>query len=90
MINNRVNRQFYFIGALSGMKNISATESLLKMMKSAFYFTLKALFILTILQFTSSLFSHVEKWLDSKDYIDCRFYDVTARINRRNIRKHFP
>ena len=33
-----------FKGALSGMRQFLATESPLKMMKNAFYFTLKALF----------------------------------------------
>ena len=31
---------------LSGLRQFSATESSLKMMKNAFYFTLKALFVL--------------------------------------------
>ena len=37
------------------------TESPLKMMKNAFYFTLKALFVLKIFKFLSWLFGHVEK-----------------------------
>ena len=40
---------------------ICLTESPLKMMKNAFYFILKALFILKILKFLSRLFGHVEK-----------------------------
>ena len=41
-------------------------NSLSKMMKNAFYFILKALFILKILNFLSWLFGHVEKtaWLE--------------------------
>ena len=35
-------------GALSGLKQFLAIESSLKMMKNAFYFTLKALFVLKI------------------------------------------
>ena len=35
-------------GALSGLRQILATESPLKMMKNDFYFTLKAHFILKI------------------------------------------
>ena len=35
-----------FTGALSGLKQYLATESPLKMMKNAFYFTLEALFVL--------------------------------------------
>ena len=36
-------------------------ESPLKMMKNAFYFILKALFVLKIFKFLSRLFGHVEK-----------------------------
>ena len=41
-------------------------ESPLKMMKNAFYFILKALFILKIFKFLSQLFAHVGKmaWLE--------------------------
>ena len=38
----------YFKGALSGLRQFLATESPLKMMKNAFYFTLKSLFVLKI------------------------------------------
>ena len=37
-----------FKGALSGLRQFMATELSLKMMKNAFYFTLKALFVLKI------------------------------------------
>ena len=37
------------------------TETPLKMMENAFYFTLKALFVLKIFKFLSSLLSHAEK-----------------------------
>ena len=50
-----------FKGALSGLRQLLATESPLKMMKNAFYFTLKALFVLKIFKFLSSIFGHVEK-----------------------------
>ena len=43
---------------------ICFNESPLKMMKNAFYFILKALFVLKIFQFLSQPFGHVEKWLD--------------------------
>ena len=47
-------------------------------MKNAFYFTLKALFLLKILTFLSSLFSHAEKtaWLEKK--VKFKICDVTA------------
>ena len=42
-----------FKGALSGLRQFLATESPLKMMKNAFYFTSKALFVLKIFKFLS-------------------------------------
>ena len=39
--------------ALSGLRQYSANESPIKMMKNAFYFTLKALFLLKIFKFLS-------------------------------------
>ena len=40
-----------FKGALSGLRQFFATESPLKIMKNAFYFTLKSLFVLKIFNF---------------------------------------
>ena len=40
-------------GTLSGLRHFLATESPLKMMKNAFYFTTKVLFILKIFKFSS-------------------------------------
>ena len=40
-------------GALSGLRKFLADESLLKMMKNAFYFTSKALLVLKIYKFLS-------------------------------------
>ena len=45
--------KFDFKGALSGLRQFLATESPLKMMKNAFYFTSKALFVLKIFKFLS-------------------------------------
>ena len=42
-----------FKGALSSLRPFLATESPLKMMKNAFYFTSKALFVLKIFKFLS-------------------------------------
>ena len=42
-----------FKGALSGLRQFVATESPLKMMKNAFYFASKALFVLKIFEFLS-------------------------------------
>ena len=41
-----------------------ANESPLKMMKKAFYFTLKAHFFLKIFKFLSEFFGHIQKRLD--------------------------
>ena len=38
-------------GTLSGLRQFFATESPLKMMKNAFYFTLKSLFVLKVFKF---------------------------------------
>ena len=51
-------------GVLSGLRQFLATESLLKMMKNAFYFTSKALFVLKIFKFLFGLIGHVAKQLD--------------------------
>ena len=58
-----------------------AAESPLKLMKNAFYFTSKALFVLKIFKFLSKLFGHVLKQLDLKDKVNFRFYDVTVVIH---------
>ena len=44
---------FNFKGALSGVRQFLATESPLKLMKNAFYFTSKAPFVLKIFKFLS-------------------------------------
>ena len=46
-------------GTLSGLRQFLATESPLKMMKNASYFTLKPLFVLRIFKFLLRLFGHV-------------------------------
>ena len=48
------------------MRQFLINKSPLKMMKNAFYFALKALFVLKIFKFLSWLFGHVEKRLDQK------------------------
>ena len=72
-------------GALSGLRQFLATESPLKIMKNAFCFTSKALFVLKILKFLSCIFGHVSKRPDLKDKVNFKFYDVTAWLtNNRN------
>ena len=53
-------------GAVSGLKQFLTTENPLKLMKNAFYFILKAVFVLMIFKFLFWLFGHVEKtvWLE--------------------------
>ena len=53
-----------------------ATESLLRIMKNAFYFTSKALYVLKIFKFLSCLFGQVAKQIKFK------FYDVTAWLTK--------
>ena len=48
------------------------------MIKNAFYFSLKPLFVLKIFKFLSWLFDHREKLLDLKDKVDFNNYDVRA------------
>ena len=47
-------QEIYFKGVLSGLRQFWGTETPLKMMKNAFYFTLKTLFVLNIFKFLSS------------------------------------
>ena len=54
-------------------------------MKNAFYVTLKAIFVLKIFKFLSRLFGHVAKWLDQKDKVSFKFYDVTAWLTITHI-----
>ena len=59
--------KLYFVtfkGALSGLRQFLGTKSTFKMMKKAFYFTLKALFVLKIFKFLSWHFGHIQKRLD--------------------------
>ena len=67
-----------FKGTLSGLRQFFETESRLKMMKNTFYFTSKALFILKIFKFLSLIFDPTLKWLDLKDEVNLKLYDVTV------------
>ena len=51
-------------GALLGLRQFLATGRPLNMMKNAFYFILKPLFVLKIFKFLSLLFGPVAKQLD--------------------------
>ena len=50
-------------GAMSGLRQLPATENFLKMMKNAFYFTLKSIFVLKICKFLYWLFGRTKEWL---------------------------
>ena len=63
---------------------LGATESLLKMMKNAFYVTLKALFFLKIFKFLSWYFGHVEKRVDLKDKVNFNQLRISINTSRSN------
>ena len=52
-MDNQTKGSVYFKGTLSGLRQVLATESPLKIKKNTFYFTLKALFVLKIFRFLS-------------------------------------
>ena len=67
---------FWVKGALSGLRQFLAAESLLKMMKNASYFTSKTL--------SFCLFGHVVKRLDKENKVNFKFYDVTAWLTNNS------
>ena len=72
---------------MSGLRQIVAIESALKLMKKAVYFTLKAFLVLKIRKFLSGLFGYEEKRRDWKDKINLKIYDVTTWLTN-NFNKH--
>ena len=56
-------------------------------MKNAFYFTLKALFVLNIFKFLLWHFYHVEKRLDWKDKVNFMIYDIST-WEKNNFNTH--
>ena len=75
---------FYFLkGILSGLRQFSATESPIKIMKNALYFTWKVLFVLKILELLSWLFDHAKKQLDWEDQVIFKIYDVTTCLTNK-------
>ena len=65
-------------GSLSGLKQFLATEGLLRMTKNAFYFIIKALFILKVFKFLSRLFYQVEKTVLLDDKVNFIIYNITT------------
>ena len=66
-------------GPIPGLRQFLTAECPLKMMKNAFYFRLKALFVPEIITFLSWLFGYVEERLDKKATVNFNFkiYDGT-------------
>ena len=62
-------------------------ESSIQIMNIAFYFTLKALFILKIFSFCSEFFGYVWKWLDKKAKVNFKIYHIT-NWNTNNYNEH--
>ena len=50
------------------------------MMKNAFYFMLKALFLIEIFTFLYCIFGNLEKRLDKKTMVNFKIHDVTYWI----------
>ena len=69
---------------ISDLRQFLAAKSPLKMMKNAFYFMSKALFVLKIFKFFPLYFGRVAKRLDKKDEVNFKFYDVTAWLTNNS------
>ena len=63
-LNKQMLAGYGLTGALLDLRQFLGTEIPLNMMKNAFYFTLKSLFVLKIFKLLFWLFGHVEKRLD--------------------------
>ena len=84
-----VQKMAHFIkSALSDLRQFLAAESPLRMIKNAFCFTSKALFVLKIFKFLSWLFGQVAKRLDKKDKANFEFYDVTTSFYAQFLKKN--
>ena len=78
----------YFLISLSGLRQFLANERSLKLIKNAFYFILKGLFVLKIKIFVLT-FGHIEKRLGEKDKVNFKIHDVTPwLINSCNILRY--
>ena len=64
-------------GPIPCLRQFLTNENPLKMVKNAFYFMLKALFVLWIITFLSWLFGYAEKRLDMKTTVNFKTRDVT-------------
>ena len=48
------------------------------MIKNAFYFILKSLFLFKMFRICPDFFGHVRKWLDKKAKVNFQIYDVAT------------
>ena len=62
--------ELFLKGALSGLRQFLAADTLLKGVKNAFYFTLKALSVLKMLKLLFYFFNHLEKRLDQTENVN--------------------
>ena len=65
---------------------VSLNESSLKVMKNAFYFKLKALFVLGIFTFLPLIFGYVQKWPDKTAEVN--FKIMTSQTGQKIITIH--
>ena len=70
-------------GTLSGLRQFLATEKPLKMMKKAFYFTLKALFVLKIFTFCIDFLIRYENGLIRNTRLISKF--MTSQTGKQTI-----
>ena len=68
------------------MRQFLATERPLKIMKKAFYFTLKVLFLFKIFKYLSWLFGHIENRLDWMTRSISK--SITSQPGKQTITKH--
>ena len=59
------------------LRQFLTAENPINIMKNAFYFMLKAYFVLSVFEFLSLFFGHLGKWLDKKAKVNFKTYDVT-------------
>ena len=59
---------------------ICFSESPLKMMKNAFYSTLKALFVFKVLNFCPEVLIKQKKWLGQNDKVNFKIYGVKTQL----------
>ena len=78
---------YVFKDPLKGLRQFLATESSLRMMKNAFYFMLKALFVLAMFTLSSWFFGYAEKRLDQIAMVNFKIHDVTD-WTRNNYNTH--